>query len=51
MVLVEVVERAKDSATLVDQVERFAIVGQVVLVFPVDTTEVDLWGSQNLLGS
>ena len=50
VVLVEAVERAKDTATLVDQVERFAKVGKVLLVFPVNTDRVELWGVQNLVG-
>lgn len=51
VVCVEAIERAKDTATLVDQVERFAKVGKVILVLPVNTSSVELWGLQDLVGS
>ena len=51
VLLVEAVERAKGTATLIDQVERFAKVGKVILVFPVNTANVALWGLQDLVGS
>jgi hypothetical protein len=51
VILVEAVERAKDTATLVDQVERFTKVGKVVLVFPMNTDRIELWGLQHLASS
>jgi hypothetical protein len=51
IVLVEAVERTKGAATIVNQVERFAKVGKVILIFPVNTNNVELWGLQDIAGS
>ena len=48
LVSVEVVERAETSATFVDQLARFAKIGKVVVVFPMNTTNIEIWGIQDL---
>jgi hypothetical protein len=49
--LVEVVERAKGSATFVDQLERFSAAGRVLVVLPVDTDNIEFWGPRQLGGT
>lgn len=48
IMLVEVVERPKASASFVDQLERFSKVGSVLIVLPINTSRVQVWGTQDL---
>jgi hypothetical protein len=47
ILLVEVAEPEKDTQTLVRQLERYQKVGKVIIVLPMSTANVSLWGIQS----
>ena len=49
ILLVEVVERVKETATFVNQLERFTRIGKVVIVLPINTSNIEVWGAQGLI--
>jgi hypothetical protein len=46
IVLIEVIERVKAVGTFIDQLERYTKIGKLIIVFPLDTTNLQIWGKQ-----
>jgi hypothetical protein len=49
ILLVEVIERVKQLGTFIDQLERYTKIGRLIIVLPIDTTNIQVWGRQELL--
>lgn len=47
--LVEVIEDVKLAATFVNQLERYTKIGKVVIVLPINTSNIEVWGTQSLI--
>lgn len=48
IVLIEIVDRGKTQDKIIDQLERYRKVGNVVIVLPMNTANIEFWGLQNL---
>jgi hypothetical protein len=48
ILLVEILERVKHLGTFIDQLERYAKIGKLAIVLPIDTTNIQVWGRQEL---
>jgi hypothetical protein len=44
ILLVEVIERSKASAMFIDQLERYSKIGKLIVVLPINTTNIQIWG-------
>jgi hypothetical protein len=49
ILLVEVIERAKASATFIDQLERYSKIGKLNVVLPINTTNILMWGIEDMV--
>jgi hypothetical protein len=49
ILLVEIIERVKAIGTFIDQIERYTKIGRLAIALPIDTTNILVWGSQELL--
>jgi hypothetical protein len=49
ILLVEVIERAKASATFIDQLERYSKIGKLIVVLPINTTNILMWGIEDMV--
>jgi hypothetical protein len=49
ILLLEVIERVKSSATFVNQLERYTRIGKVIVVLPINTDNIEVWGAQSLV--
>jgi hypothetical protein len=48
ILIVEILERVKHLGTFIDQLERYAKIGKLAIVLPIDTTNIQIWGRQEL---
>jgi hypothetical protein len=48
ILLFEIIERVKRSGTFIDQLKRYTKIGKLIVVLPIDTTNMRVWGKQNL---
>ena len=49
ILLVEILERVKQLGIFIDQLERYAKIGKLAIVLPIDTTNILVWGRQELV--
>ena len=49
ILLVEVIERVKTRPTFVNQLVRYTRIGKVIVVLPVNTTNIEIWGTRSLI--
>lgn len=46
IILIEIIEPGKYSSTLVDQMKRFKRIGKTIIIFPINTENIEFWGIQ-----
>jgi Holliday junction resolvase len=49
VLLVEIIEHIKGSATFVDQLQRYSKIGKGIVLLPINTKNINIWREQDVM--